>query len=582
MKTNAVQKWLVMVVGCVVFAMGAVEAQAGTTYWDLPNSGNFETPGMWTAGVPVAGDRARFNEAGTYTVTITNNVANGLTDFEAGSATTVTLDIAAGKTWTQTGNVLLQNDNHLIVLNGTIDNSADMQVGQQANASASLSLSNATVNCKALKIGQQSDTTAAVLVEHGSTLAVGTAGFFIGSTTAAGSPTMLVSNATWAVNGRPYFGHGTVTLATNATVSFDDALRGLNFDVALADVVMNVLPGAQLTATKVNMLTTGTQTLAIAGGTVDVAGQWKLDGANSKTEVSGGTVTVPNDSIYLQNGEFSISGGSVTTKYFSVTTGGGHLTISGGVVEHTSTIIDLGSYGTVTVIGTNATITVQDDFMARNNASGVSTNTFLFSHGGVSPIQIAQRLWAKRDTTSVLTLGLNGYMAAITTNAMTLYDSSVTKNDDFTDKTDLSIFEAGRQIGDTDDLTYEARLLAAEKVSEGPLSSGSTTTLSSPQNAGWIDIDNTGMSGTVDIHVLLDYAGASKNQAQLIADMTAAGLTVSETTQGPDTYITIATPAPAWSNPAFAWDLSGFDANVKVDAIRAGGFSALGTVISIQ
>ena len=89
----------VCVCSSLVLLVFGARVAADTFEWTDPNSGNFLDAGNWnntTGGdlaPPNTGDTALFNEAGTYTVTLTANTALDLLDVDAG---TITFDSSGG------------------------------------------------------------------------------------------------------------------------------------------------------------------------------------------------------------------------------------------------------------------------------------------------------------------------------------------------------------------------------------------------------------------------------------------------------------------------------------------------------
>ena len=319
-------------------------------------------------------------------------------------------------------------------------------------------------------------------------------------------------------------------------------------------------------ATAFNAANTGT--VVITGGLFD--GSLNLGGAETTMTMSGGTFT--NGTLTVgTNADCRITGGTVMADDITIS---GSLTVSGGTVTRSSGN-NWSPAGLLTLVGTNGAVVI-DCWSAPKG-----THRFLFADGGASPIRNIDTQFGiyLANNSPTLDLGLNGYMSSITTNEMTLLDCVKGDASDYPNK-NLSIFTAGRKAGDNSQ--YVAQLDPLYKVAASDLQLNAGLAIMTATNVGYIGIDNSGMSGTVDVHVRMDYTGASKTQSELITAMSEAGLTVSETSYAGSDWVTIATPAPTWSDPAFAWDLSTFDVNVEVEALAVGELPTTGSVFRFQ
>ena len=597
---------VMMMAGILGAAIFAGPALAVNRLWDTAEDGDYHDNSKWGDNpYPVAGDRAYFPQDGSYTVTINQNVTNDMGRFYANDAT-VRVDIANGREWyfangwrdSLTVSEAHNTSNIVLVTGGSLTNGG-RRLGNGTNTYALLTYSNVTdtlAGTPSLAIAQATDAVAELRLTSGSSIYASGGGTIGVGTGNRSTGTLLVddSSLTDSLGANKEFGknggHGVLTLTNNAVVDFDTTWLLMAYTGSSAELNMH---GGTLTCHEVQIpiQADGTGTVNVTGGTINCTGRDFRLANNSgpcNMQMSGGTINAPNGAfdVGLNDSavvDCTVSGGTITADSLGLGNAS-TLTLSGGTIDVTGDDRDdFRYYSKLTIIGTNTEIRIGGYLIPEDS----SETEFLFSHGGVSPIQIFTNAASvnsdadlnQANPAETLTLRLNGYMASLPSSEIVLITSDKTGNSyrgDFGIK-DLGIFTVP---GTGED--YTATLDAAEEVPGSPLTLGGTIELATPANTGWIDINNSGMSGTVNINVLLSYSGASKDQDDLIADMRAAGLDVVEEPRGPETWLTIATPAPSWSDPAFAWDLSEFDPNVKITALRAGDFGDYGTVISIR
>ena len=293
--------------------------------------------------------------------------------------------------------------------------------------------------------------------------------------------------------------------------------------------------------------------LNIAGGTNTLSYLMHI-GRNAG---STGTVTITGGSLSVTNNEMVIGN-----------SGNGAMTIANGVAQFKNAYVGLvaGSVGRLTVIGTNAVITCSSYEHRTTN----TTLSELFYNGGVSPITCT----GLATLSGVLKLGMNGSMGLVTTNAIPLITATSGFSGGFgtTNRSVFAVSKTATKLLATLDSSY--RSAGGTLVNNGGLSFSAT-------NQGWVAVSTNGMTGsTFDLNLLVLANNATHTVSDLVSVLKTAGYTATNSVKSGDEWLTLTLPLAAWSNPAFAWDLTGYDSMMSIRTARIGSIPAKGTMVS--
>jgi hypothetical protein len=329
--------------GISVAAVFSLSARADIFEWTNPVSGNYATAVNWTlvgaggAPPPNAGDEARFNEAGTYTVTFTAPEASDFLNLTAGNVTfrssgtdrTYSLITGAMDATISGGTLTL----------GVASDPLNLTVGDILTVNGA-----ATLN---VNFGSDVNTSLLLLAQNG------------------GNGTIVVDGAGSQFNVTNAFSAGqngnTATLTyRNAATGSLGALTLANSGNAASAATLNVESGAMVTA---GNLSVGPSSSAAATGTVNIEGAGSLLTLNpASTLTVGGTVgvgeinigrTVSGGTLNTGNGTTTINAGGTVFVSSAGSTGtfnvNGDLNINGGTIGHVNGGINLASGTTMTI-----------------------------------------------------------------------------------------------------------------------------------------------------------------------------------------------------------------------------------------
>ena len=348
----------------------APSLHAAERYWIGPkaNTAPFNSSDNWStnyggaggAGVPGAGDNAKFTLAGTYTV-----------DFSALSPTNTNLEIQlgtvsfdlVGQTYTLSGVVEVGFSGspsgtiaRLTLYNGTLDvdtNGDNIEIGTLDKDGFLTVSTNATIGAGGtnpdILIGNSADGT--LTINNGGVVNSATGQFGLASLLSTGTATVTGPGSQWINAGAFVIGSsgtGTLTVSSGATTSGSGSQIGSGGS------------------------STGTATVTGAGSSWTEAGSFTVGnfGAGTLTISAGATMSVASSAFIAgQGGSFgtvSVSGtGSRWTIGADLTVGGfgqGSLTISAaGQVTCAALVLgnlnSAGTEGTVTISGTGSSLT---------------------------------------------------------------------------------------------------------------------------------------------------------------------------------------------------------------------------------
>ena len=521
------------------------------------NAGSTGTILMTGGNLTVTNIGTYFGNVGNGTMTI----SNGLAQFQIvyvgyGSGSVGTWNIAGGTNSLtsilyiselsgSTGKVLMTGGNLTVTNNSTI-------VGNSGK-NGTMTISNGLAQFQSIYVGNNSGSVGTWNIAGGTNTASTylAAGQFAGSTGTilmTGGNLTVTNNATYIGN----VGNGTMTIS-NGLAQFQAIYVGNNSGSV---GTWNIAGG---TNTASSLVTIG-----------------QVSGSTGTVLMTGGNLTVPNNATYVGgygNGTITISNGvaQLQVVYVGYWSGSvGNWNIAGGTNTLSSSLNvaqNSGATGTVTVTGTKAVITCS---AYTHNTAGATLKEQFFN-GGVSPIKSS----GAATLNGTLTLGFNGYMALISSDAMPLIKaSSFTGNFVTTNRSVFAVSKTSTQLLATADSPY--------KVTGNVLGNGAATSVSAT-NMGWFAANTNGMAGpSFNLYLRVLTNNAAHTVSQLASAMQAAGHTVTNRVIYGEDWLTLTLPVPAWTNPAFAWDLTGYDANLAVDQIWFGVFPYRGTVFHMR
>ncbi len=297
-----------------VVAMNALPSWADTIEWTDPNNGNFNDSNKWTvtSGVglppPAAGDLAEFNEAGTYTVTFTQNEASDQFNVRAGdvlflsdSATLREYTIATG------GADALVRDGGTLTIGSAINtnpvfvNVSDLMNIGTGTGDGAVTVSGSDSRLDVLGSGLShvglSGRIGNLTITDGATANYGTNGTFrIGvSGNAATLGTVLVDSSGTLNTGHVELSTAVPSADGTGQMTVDGSGSSINQTLASANLTIGAPSGTGTGTLNVDnggVFTTGTGTTTInATGTLNagVIGNGTFN-ANGNVNVDGGTI----------------------------------------------------------------------------------------------------------------------------------------------------------------------------------------------------------------------------------------------------------------------------------------------------
>ncbi|MEM7541638.1 MAG: hypothetical protein AAF384_08630 [Pseudomonadota bacterium] len=379
-------KRTLMAAGIATFCTQPV--QAVDVFWTNPVSGNFITPGNWTpAGPPVGADRAIFDQSGSYTVDLFQNILNDEFLIEG---SIITLDLN-GNAYNLVNRALIGDVSASaigFIQGGGIINSDSFWVGNQAGSFGQANVANTTWDMTSiLEVGALGS--AIVTLTTGTDMTVGTDAYIAGGPGSSGVLNLFNAGTTLTVDNELFVGNlGTGTFNINSGASTTSALTTIGNSVGALGTA--TVDGAGSSWNNTGIMRVANQ----ANGTLNVQNGGAVTSASATLgNVSGVTGTLNVDGTGSQfTSTSNLNVGSSGTGNLSVTSGG---TVNADVIN----VADQGgSVGNVTIDGAGSTVNVtgsafSDLYIGGNIVNPAGIGTVNVQNGGTLNVQGLLELW---------------------------------------------------------------------------------------------------------------------------------------------------------------------------------------------